>query len=57
MDFTTLLKILLEKTMNNEQTQSKAFWAVWGLVLTAILLFGGASIIAAVSQLIVAAKP
>lgn len=57
MDFTTLLKILLEKAMNNEQTQSKAFWAVWGLVLTAILLFGGASIIAAVSQLIVAAKP
>lgn len=31
MDFTTLLKILLEKTMNNEQTQSKAFWAVWAL--------------------------
>ena len=45
-----------EETMNNEQTQSKAFWAVWGLVLTAILLFGGASIIAAVSQLLAAVK-
>ena len=42
---------------NLVETQSKAFWAVWGLVLTAILLFGGASIIAAVSQLLAAAKP
>lgn len=51
-DFTTMLKILLEKFMNEEHAGSKPFWAVWVLALLALLLYGGAAMIAAISQLL-----
>lgn len=47
-----MLKILLEKFMNEEHAGSKPFWAVWVLALLALLLYGGAAMIAAISQLL-----
>lgn len=54
MDFTTLLKILLEKAMQDGQPQNKSAWWLMAAVFLAVLLFGSASLIAAIGQLITA---
>ena len=43
---------MVVKLMNEEHAGSKPFWAVWVLVLLALLLYGGAAVIVAISQLL-----
>lgn len=56
MDFTTIIKMILEKAMDNNQTSSKAFWALIAVVALAVVLFGGAAVITAIGQLVAAVK-
>ena len=52
-DFITILKLLLERTMNG-QTQDKAFRTICFLIFLWIALLGSAAIITAISQLLTA---
>lgn len=56
MDFTTIIKMMLEKAMDNNQAGNKRFWALLAVITLAVALFGGAAMVAAVSQLLAAVR-
>ena len=51
LDFTTLVKWMLEEVMKNEGKGGRCFWALWSLLLLAVVLFGGAALLTAIAAL------
>lgn len=51
MDFTTLVKFLLEKTMNPEYKGSKPFWALLWAVIFLVVYWCLPDLLAAITQM------